>query len=147
MRCDNYEQLKKAEIIPTSLWEKRSMAKLHRTVDVVDLTKRFGELLAVDRVSFEVEKGEIFGFLGPNGAGKTTTIRMLTGIMEPDAGSVHIEGIDLIKHPLEAKMKMGCIPEVGNVYPDLLSPGEHRPRRQVLRNFQTRERITLGRTA
>jgi ABC-2 type transport system ATP-binding protein len=119
LRCDNLEQLKKAEIIPTSLWEKRSMAELHRAVDVVDLTKRFGELLAVDRVSFEVEKGEIFGFLGPNGAGKTTTIRMLTGIMEPDAGSVHIEGIDLIKHPLEAKMKMGCIPEVGNVYQDL----------------------------
>ena len=88
-------------------------------VDVVNLTKRFGKLLAVDRVSFEIEKGEIFGLLGPNGAGKTTTIRMLTGIMEPDAGSVLIEGIDLVKHPLEAKMKMGCIPEVGNVYQDL----------------------------
>jgi len=88
-------------------------------VEVVGLTKRFGELLAVDHVSFKIEKGEIFGFLGPNGAGKTTTIRMLTGIMEPDAGSVLIEGINLAKHPLEAKMRMGCIPEVGNVYQDL----------------------------
>ena len=88
-------------------------------VDVVNLTKRFGELLAVDCVSFEIGKGEIFGLLGPNGAGKTTTIRMLTGIMEPDAGSVLIEGVNLVKHPLEAKMKMGCIPEVGNVYQDL----------------------------
>jgi ABC-2 type transport system ATP-binding protein len=88
-------------------------------IEVTELTKRFGEIIAVDHINFQVKKGEIFGLLGPNGAGKTTTIRMLTGIMEPDTGSVHIEGIDLMKHPLEGKMNIGCIPEVGNVYQDL----------------------------
>jgi ABC-2 type transport system ATP-binding protein len=66
-----------------------------------------------------VQKGEFFGILGPNGAGKTTIIRIITGIIEPNEGSVTIEGIDLAKNPLEAKMKMGCIPEIGNVYQDL----------------------------
>jgi ABC-2 type transport system ATP-binding protein len=88
-------------------------------IEAKSLTKYFGELLAVDHVNFQVKKGEFFGLLGPNGAGKTTTIRMLTGIIEPDAGNVSIEGIDIVKHPLEAKKKMGCIPEVGNVYQDL----------------------------
>ena len=88
-------------------------------IEAESLTKYFGELLAVDHVNFHVKKGEFFGLLGPNGAGKTTTIRMLTGIIEPDAGHVLIEGIDINKHPLEAKMKLGCIPEVGNVYQDL----------------------------
>jgi ABC-2 type transport system ATP-binding protein len=93
-------------------------------IEAEGLTKRFDEILAVDHVNIHVKKGEFFGLLGPNGAGKTTTIRMLTGIIEPDAGSVSIEGIDIVKHPLEAKMRMGCIPEVGNVYQDL-SPREN----------------------
>jgi ABC-2 type transport system ATP-binding protein len=83
------------------------------------LVKRFGQNLAVDGISFQVQKGEFFGLLGPNGAGKTTTIRMLTGVMRPDSGSISIEGIDLLRHPLEAKEMMGVIPEVGTVYPDL----------------------------
>jgi ABC-2 type transport system ATP-binding protein len=83
------------------------------------LTKRFGDLIAVDNVSFAVKSGEFFGILGPNGAGKTTIIRMLTGVLRPDAGGIVIEGIDLKKRPLEAKERMGVIPEVGNVYPDL----------------------------
>jgi ABC-2 type transport system ATP-binding protein len=84
-----------------------------------DLVKCFGETNAVTNVSFEVKEGEFFGLLGPNGAGKTTTIRMLTGVMNPDSGGIEIMGIDLLKHPLEAKQKMGVIPEVGTVYPDL----------------------------
>lgn len=83
------------------------------------LVKRFGDFTAVDGVSFSVEKGEFFGLLGPNGAGKTTTIRMLNGILRPDAGSIAIEGVDMNRSPLQAKQNMGCIPEVGNVYPDL----------------------------
>ncbi|MDT8358278.1 MAG: ATP-binding cassette domain-containing protein [Methanomicrobiaceae archaeon] len=74
------------------------------------LTKRFGELVAVDEVSFSVEEGEIFGFLGPNGAGKTTTIRMLTGVLSPDEGSVEIRGIPMQRDPVRAKMQMGIIP-------------------------------------
>lgn len=81
--------------------------------------KRFGNITAVNNVSFSVEKGEFFGLLGPNGAGKTTTIRMMTGVLRPDAGSIYIEGTDVLKRPLESKMKTGVIPEVGNVYPDL----------------------------
>lgn len=89
------------------------------SIQVEGLIKRFGQITAVDGVSFNVQRGEFFGILGPNGAGKTTIIRIITGIIEPNEGSVTIEGIDLAKKPLEAKMKMGCIPEVGNVYQDL----------------------------
>jgi len=83
------------------------------------LGKSFGPVRAVDDVSITVKEGEIFGFLGPNGAGKSTTIRMMTGVLTPDCGSAHICGIDIHKNPLEAKMKMGIIPENGTVYSDL----------------------------
>jgi len=84
-----------------------------------NLYKSFGSVVAVENVRIAVEEGGIFGFLGPNGAGKTTTIRMLTGVLTPDAGTVRICGIDMAKNPLEAKMKMGVIPENGTVYSDL----------------------------
>ena len=84
-----------------------------------NLQKKFRDFVAVDNVSFDVEEGEIFGFLGPNGAGKTTTIRLLTGILTPDAGNVTIDGINLRKNPIKAKMIMGVIPEIGNVYVEL----------------------------
>jgi ABC-2 type transport system ATP-binding protein len=83
------------------------------------LTKKFGNFLAVDNVSFSVKEGEFFGLLGPNGAGKTTTIRMLTGVLKPEAGRITIDGADLEKEPLTVKEKMGAIPEVGTVYLDL----------------------------
>jgi ABC-2 type transport system ATP-binding protein len=83
------------------------------------LTKKFGNFLAVDNVSFSVQQGEFFGLLGPNGAGKTTTIRMLTGVLKPDAGRIKIDGINLEKEPLIIKERMGVIPEVGTVYLDL----------------------------
>ena len=88
-------------------------------IEADHLSKSFGPVRAADRVSIAVKEGEIFGFLGPNGAGKTTTIRMLTGVLTPDAGSARICGIDIHKNPLEAKMKMGIIPENGTVYSDL----------------------------
>ncbi len=83
------------------------------------LNKRFGTIEAVSDLSLTVGKGEIFGFLGPNGAGKTTTIRMLTGVLTPDRGTVQINGIDIVRHPLDAKMQMGVIPESSTVYGDL----------------------------
>jgi ABC-2 type transport system ATP-binding protein len=83
------------------------------------LKKAFGRVSAVDDVTLVVNEGETFGFLGPNGAGKTTTIRLLTGVLTPDAGSVHINGIDIHRHPLDAKMQMGVIPESSTVYGDL----------------------------
>ena len=88
-------------------------------IEADNLSKSFGPVRAVDKVSIAVKEGEIFGFLGPNGAGKTTTIRMMTGVLTPDAGSARICGIDIHKNPLEAKMKMGIIPENGTVYSDL----------------------------
>jgi ABC-2 type transport system ATP-binding protein len=86
---------------------------------VEHLIKRFGSVTAVNDVSLTVREGEIFGFLGPNGAGKTTTIRLITGVLTPDAGTVRINDIDIHRHPLEAKMQMGVIPENSTVYGDL----------------------------
>ncbi len=91
----------------------------HNVIEVGELTKRFGDITAVDRISFGVTEGEIFGFLGPNGAGKTTTIRMLVGLLTPDSGKIFIDGVDVRKSPILAKMKMGVIPESGNIYADL----------------------------
>ncbi len=88
-------------------------------VEAEGLSKRFGNVVAADGVSFKVKRGEFFGFLGPNGAGKTTTIRMLTGLITPDSGRAIIEGIDSQKDPIHAKMNMGVIPEFGNIYVDL----------------------------
>jgi ABC-2 type transport system ATP-binding protein len=83
------------------------------------LSKSFGLVKAVDDIGITVKQGAIYGFLGPNGAGKTTTIRMLTGVLTPDAGSVVINGIDMARDPLSAKQGMGVIPENGTVYGDL----------------------------
>lgn len=88
-------------------------------IEVNSLTKRFGSLLAVNRVSFSVAKGEIFGYLGPNGAGKTTTIRILTGITPPSSGHAHIFGYDIQQEKLTARRLMGIVPETSNVYDDL----------------------------
>jgi ABC-2 type transport system ATP-binding protein len=88
-------------------------------ISVHNLTKRYGDITAVDNISFEVKQGEIFGFLGPNGAGKTTTIRILTGIIKPDDGKVTIMGYDIEKEPLQAKQIMGIVPEMSNAYIDL----------------------------
>jgi ABC-2 type transport system ATP-binding protein len=88
-------------------------------IAVQDLTKHYGGVTAVDHVSFKVEEGEIFGFLGPNGAGKTTTIRILTGLIKPDGGKAFVAGYDVLKNPIEAKQRVGVVPEVSNAYVDL----------------------------
>jgi len=75
------------------------------------LTRRFGELVAVHDVNLRVVPGQFFGFLGPNGAGKSTTIKMLTGLLAPTAGRIHILGLDLIAKPLEVKRQIGVVPE------------------------------------
>jgi len=75
------------------------------------LTRRFGELVAVDCIDLKVEAGQFFGFLGPNGAGKSTTIKMLTGLLLPTAGRVSLLGIDFARHPVEVKRQIGVVPE------------------------------------
>ena len=88
-------------------------------VEVSNLAKNFGELVAVDHINFKVTKGELFGFLGPNAAGKTTTIRMLTGVIRPDDGTATIFGHDILTEGLETRQLMGIVPEMANAYVDL----------------------------
>ena len=88
-------------------------------IEVSNLTKEFGKLVAVDHISFQVREGELFGFLGPNAAGKTTTIRMLTGVIKPNEGTALILGYDIGKEGLRTKQLMGIVPEMANAYVDL----------------------------
>ena len=87
------------------------------------LTKQYGKFTAVDGIDLVVPSGELFGFLGPNGAGKTTTFRMIAGILRPTSGTVEIGGIDVLRRPLEAKARLGFIPDRPFVY-DKLTGGE-----------------------
>ena len=101
---------------------RRMLIPEHYGMDAIiarNLCKSFGPVTAVDDVSIAIPEGGIFGFLGPNGAGKTTTIRMITGVLIPDAGTVQILGTDVQNDPIAAKLKMGVIPENGTVYSDL----------------------------
>jgi len=85
-------------------------------IEVDGLSKRFGDVAAVDRISFTVHAGEIFGFLGPNGAGKTTTIKMLTGLVRPTAGVARLCGFDIVREPMRAKRQIGYAPDEPNLY-------------------------------
>src|SRR6266700_3936144 len=80
-------------------------------IKVEGLTKRYARNVAVDDISFEVQKGQIVGFLGPNGAGKTTTMRVLTCFLPPTSGSASVAGFDVLEHPLEVKKRIGYLPE------------------------------------
>ena len=88
-------------------------------IDVSNLTKRYGAVTALNRISFQVERGEVMGFLGPNGAGKTTTLRILTGLIEPTEGLVRVEGMDVANHPVEVRRRIGYLPENVSLYPEL----------------------------
>jgi ABC-2 type transport system ATP-binding protein len=88
-------------------------------IETHNLVKHYGEKVAVDNVSFNVNDGEIFGFLGPNGAGKTTTIKMIVGLLQPSSGMVKVGGFDVQKQPLQAKAANGYVPDEPNLYPKL----------------------------
>ena len=90
-------------------------------IQVRHLTKTYGEALAVDDISFDIEEGKIYGFLGPNGAGKSTTMNMITGCLCPTAGTVLINGKDIVEDPIEAKKAIGYLPEIPPLYPDMTS--------------------------
>ncbi len=88
-------------------------------VEIKNLCKHYGPFTAVDNVSFDVERGEVLGFLGPNGAGKSTTMKMVTGFLTPDGGTVSIGGHDITKNPVAVKKRIGYLPEGAPAYPDM----------------------------
>jgi ABC-2 type transport system ATP-binding protein len=92
-------------------------------IEISNLSMRYGDLLALDGLDLVIPRGELFAFLGPNAAGKTTTIKLLTGLIEPTSGSARICGYDIQKEPLEAKRRIGYIPDVAEFY-DKLTPVE-----------------------
>jgi ABC-2 type transport system ATP-binding protein len=92
-------------------------------IEIDRLTKRFGERTVVDDVSLSVARGEVLGFLGPNGAGKTTTMRMVAGFILPSAGTARIAGFDVLDKPIEARRRLGYLPEGAPSYPDMTVRG------------------------
>lgn len=85
-------------------------------LEIKNLTKKFGDKVAVDNIDLSVKSGEIYGFLGPNGAGKTTTIKMIVGMLMPDGGSISIDGIDAINDDVEAKRQIAYVPDSPEIY-------------------------------
>ena len=88
-------------------------------ISVQALRKEFGAFVAVDNISFDVNKGEVLGFLGPNGAGKSTTMKMITGYMTPTAGNILVDGLSIAEHPIEIKRRIGYLPEGAPAYGDM----------------------------
>ncbi|HEX8464086.1 MAG TPA: ABC transporter ATP-binding protein [Abditibacterium sp.] len=88
-------------------------------IEITGLTKRYRDLVAVRELNLTIEAGEVFGFIGPNGAGKTTTIKALATLLEPTTGSVKVDGIDVLKHPLEVRRIIGYMPDFFGVYDDV----------------------------
>jgi len=88
-------------------------------IKVENLTKAYGEFLALDRISFEVGAGEIVGFLGPNGAGKTTTMRILTGFLPATSGGAVVAGYDVFARSMQVRQKIGYLPENNPLYPEM----------------------------
>ena len=89
------------------------------SIEISNLTKTYGQQKAIDNISFKINTGEIVGFLGPNGAGKSTTLKIITGFIEADNGTVVIDDVDVNLHPLKAKSKIGYLPEANPLYPDM----------------------------
>ncbi len=89
-------------------------------IEVNHVSRLFGTFRAVDDISFSIETGEIVGLLGPNGAGKTTTMRMITGFLEPSAGDIKVDGLDVVQNPVQTKRKIGYMPESAPLYADMI---------------------------
>jgi ABC-2 type transport system ATP-binding protein len=92
---------------------------MENAIEVSSLTKRYGHVTAVNAMSFQVARGEVFGLLGPNGAGKTTTIRMLTGLTKPTTGTAKVAGRDCVRESLAVKQRIGIVSEVSNLYNEM----------------------------
>ncbi len=92
-------------------------------IEVENLTKKYRDRVAIDALNFSIGEGQIVGFLGPNGAGKSTTMKILTGFMPPTSGRAKIAGFDVFEHPIEAKRRIGYLPETPPLYPELTVRG------------------------
>lgn len=114
-----FSRFKKSLSQPTTRANPAETSFAGPIVETRDLTKRYGNVVAVDGLNFQLEQGEIFGLLGPNGAGKTTTILMLMGLSEPTSGSVRVLGFDPVRQPIEVKRVVGYLPEHVAMYDDL----------------------------
>ncbi|UCF20186.1 MAG: ABC transporter ATP-binding protein, partial [Gemmatimonadota bacterium] len=101
------------------IWLRTGRPAVPDAVRVRDLTRKFGDFVAVDQVSFTVAEGEIFGFLGPNGAGKTTTIKMLNGLLRPTYGSAFVAGYEVATQIEEVQSSIGYMSQLFSLYPDL----------------------------
>lgn len=88
-------------------------------IEIKNLSKYYGDTLAVDNVSFDIQQGEVLGFLGPNGAGKTTTVRIVTGFLPPSAGNVSVDGYDVSASPMETRKRIGYLPENTPLYTEM----------------------------
>ena len=125
-----------------NVWEKQgntAFSERENMIVVQELTKKYGEHTAVDHLSFQVEKGKIYGFLGPNGAGKSTTMNMITGYLAPTAGKVLIDGKDVQREPEEAKRLVGYLPEMPPLYLDM-TVGEYLSFAAELKKVPAKER-------
>jgi gliding motility-associated transport system ATP-binding protein len=113
-------------------------------IEIDRLTKKFGDTTVVNDVSFKLKKGEVLGFLGPNGAGKSTTMRMLAGFLLPTSGSARICGADVVDRPVEAKRKLGFLPEGAPCYPEMTVQGflEFTARVRGYRGKEVAERVS-----
>jgi len=132
---------------------------MSKVIETVDLTRRFGELVAVDKLNIAVEQGEIFGLLGPNGAGKTTTISMLCTILKPTSGTAKVNGFDIIKQATQVRKSIGIVfqhPSIDdrlkgreNLYMHAnlygVPPSEQRSRRSFPYQWWTRSNMVTGR--
>src|SRR5688572_18649153 len=101
---------------PRRDWSERLAGPEPAAIEVRDLTRRFGAFVAVDRVSFDVGRGEVFGFLGSNGAGKSTTIRMLCGLLTPTSGTARVGGVDVMRDPEGVKRRIGYMSQRFSLY-------------------------------
>jgi len=118
-------------------------------IEAESLTKRYGEIIAVDNISFTVNKGEIVGLLGPNGAGKTTTMRILTCYLPPDSGKATIDGKDVIEQSLEVRDRIGYLPENNPLYMDMrvvdylrfIAEIRHLPRKQAMSKLREMAKV------
>src|SRR5690606_24255387 len=88
-------------------------------IEVRNLTKSYGNRLAIEGLNFSIQKGEVVGFLGPNGAGKSTTMKIITGYMAPSSGSIKVACFDVFENPVEVKRNIGYLPETPPVYGDM----------------------------